>query len=167
MATHSRVLAWRIPGIGEPGRLPSMGSHRVGHNWSDLAAVANMFHSLLIGSEQQIQQIFFHWIFSLHKNTIMNIRPYPPIFILLHTLLSVQLSHSVVSESLPPHGMQHNRFLCPSPTPGYWSHSCPLSQWCHPIILSSIVPFSSCLQSCPASGSFLRSQFFTSGGQSM
>ena len=97
----------------------------------------------------------------------MNIRPYPPIFILLHTLLSVQLGHSVVSESLQPHGLQHNRFLCPSPTPGTCSHSCPLSQWCHPIISSSVVPFSSCLQSCPASESFLMSQLFSSGGQSI
>ena len=85
MATHSSVLAWRIPGTAEPGGLPSMGSHRVGHNWSDLRAAA----------------------------------------------------------------------------------ACPLSQWCHPAISSSVVPFSSCLQSFPASGSFPMSQFFTSGGQSI
>ena len=78
---------------------------------------------------------------------------------------SVQFSHSVVSDSLRPHGMQHSRPPCPSPTPGVYSDSCPSSRWCHPTISSSVVPFSSCLQSFPASGSFLMSQFFTSGGQ--
>ena len=80
---------------------------------------------------------------------------------------SVQFSHSVVSNLLPPHGLQHARPPCPLPTPGVYSNSCPLSQWCHPTILSSVIPFSSCLQSFPASGSFPMSQFFTSGGQSI
>ena len=74
-----------------------------------------------------------------------------------HTVFSensVQLSHSVVSDSLWPHGLQHTRLPCPSPTPGVYSNSCPLSQWCHPIISSSVIPFSSRLQSFPASGSF-------------
>jgi len=79
---------------------------------------------------------------------------------------SVQFSHSVVSNSLWPHGLQHARLPCPSPTPGACSNSCPSSQWCHPTVSSSVVPFSSCLQSIPASGSFLMSQLFTSGGQS-
>ena len=72
---------------------------------------------------------------------------------------SVQFSRSVVSNSLPPHGLQHTRLPCPSPTPGAYSNSCPSSQWCHPTISSSVVPFSSCLQSFPASGSFAMSQF--------
>ena len=80
---------------------------------------------------------------------------------------SVQFSCSVVSDTLRPHGLQHIRLPCPSPTPGTYSNSCPLSWWCHPIISSSIVPFSSCLQFFPASGSFQMSQFFTSGGQSI
>ena len=80
---------------------------------------------------------------------------------------SVQFSHSVVSDSLQPHEPQHTRPPCPSPTPGVYSNSCPLSRWCHPIILSSIVPFSSCPQSFPAAGSFLMSQLFASGGQSI
>ena len=85
----------------------------------------------------------------------------------LTTLLSsVQFSHSVVSDSLWPHGLQHARRPCPSPTPGVYSNSCPLSRWCQPTILSSIIPFSSHLQSFPASGSFPMSQFFASGGQS-
>ena len=74
-------------------------------------------------------------------------------------------SHSVVSDSLKPHGLQHTRLPCPSPSPRTCSNSCPLSQWYHPIILSSIIPFSSCLQSFPESGSFPVSQFFPSGGQ--
>ena len=79
---------------------------------------------------------------------------------------SVQFSHSVVSDSLRPHELQHARLPCPSPTPGLYSNSCPLSPWCHPATSSSVVPFSSCLQSLPASEPFPRSQFFTSGGQS-
>ena len=80
---------------------------------------------------------------------------------------SVQFSHSVMSDSLQPRGLQHTRPPCPSPTPGVYSNSCPLSWWCHPIISSSVIPFSSCLQSCPASGSFPMRQFFTSGSQSI
>ena len=79
---------------------------------------------------------------------------------------SVQFSHSVMSDSLRPHGLQHTTFPCPSPTPGVYSNSCPLSRWCHPTILSSVIPFS-CLQSFPASGSFQMSRFFASGGQSI
>ena len=119
MAAHSSVLAWRIPGTGEPGGLPSLGSHRVGHDWGDLAAAA----------------------------------------------AAVQFSHSVMSYSLWPHGLQHTRPPCPSPTPRVYSR--PLSRWCHPTSSSSVVPFSSCLQSFPASGSFPMGQFFTSGGQTV
>ena len=77
----------------------------------------------------------------------------------------VQFSHSVMSDSLWPHGLQHTRPPCPSLTPRIYPNSCPLSWWCHPTISSSIVPFSSCLQSFPASVSFPMSGFFTSGGQ--
>ena len=74
---------------------------------------------------------------------------------------------SVVSDSLWSHGLQHTRPPCPSPTLGIYSNSCPLSQWCHPTISSSFIPFSSHLQSFPASGSFPMSRFFTLGGQSI
>ena len=77
----------------------------------------------------------------------------------------VQFNCSIVSDPLRPHGLQHNRLPCPSPIPGAYSNS--LNQWCHPTISSSVVPFSSCLQSFPASGSFPMSQVFTSGGQSI
>ena len=79
---------------------------------------------------------------------------------------SDQISHSVVSDSLQPHESQHTRPPCPSPTPGVHSDSCPSSQWCHPAILSSVIPFSSCPQSLPALESFPMSQLFTWGGQS-
>ena len=82
-------------------------------------------------------------------------------------LLSVQFSCSVVSDSFRPHGLQHPRPPCPSPTPGVYSNSCPLSRWCHSTISSSVIPFSSCPQSFPASGSFQMSQFFTWSGQSI
>ena len=79
------------------------------------------------------------------------------------THATVQFSPSVLPDSLRPHGLQQARPPCPSPTPGVYSNSCPLSRWCHPTISSSVVPFSSRLQSFPASGSFLMSQFFISG----
>ena len=79
---------------------------------------------------------------------------------------SVQFSRSVVSDSLQPHESQHTRPPCPSPTPGVHSDSCPSSQWCHPAISSSVIPFSSCPQSLPASESFPMSQLFAWGGQS-
>ena len=78
----------------------------------------------------------------------------------------LQFSHSVVSDSLWPHGLQHTRPPCPSPIPGIYPDSCPLSRWCHPTISSSLIPFS-CLQSFPASGSFPMNQIFASGGQSI
>ena len=83
------------------------------------------------------------------------------------TISSVQFSCSVVSDSLRPHESQHARPPCPSPTPGVHSDSCPSSRWCHPAILSSVIPLSSCPQSLPASGSFSMSQLFAWGGQSI
>ena len=80
---------------------------------------------------------------------------------------SVQFSCSVVSDFLQPHRLQHTRLPCPSPTPRVYSNSCPLSRWCHPTTSSSVIPFSSCLQSFPTSGSFQMIQFFTSGDQTI
>ena len=79
----------------------------------------------------------------------------------------VQFSHSVMSDSLWPHELQHTRPPCPSPTPGVYPNSCPLSPWCHRPISSSVVPFSSWPQSLPASGSFPMSQLFAWGGQNI
>ena len=80
---------------------------------------------------------------------------------------SVQFSCSVMSNSLRPHELQHTRSHCPSPTPGVYPNSCPLSRWFHPTTSSSLFPFSSCPQSFPVWGSFPVSQLFTSGGQSI
>ena len=79
----------------------------------------------------------------------------------------IQFSRSVVSSFLRPHGLQHARLPCPSPTSRAYSNLRPLSQWCHPTISSFVIPFSFCLQSFPASGSFPMSKFFASGGQNM
>ena len=85
----------------------------------------------------------------------------------IKSILMLMFSHLVVSSSLQPHEPQHAKPPCPSPTPGVYPNSCPLSWWSHPIISSYVVPFSSCPQSLPASGSFQMSQLFASGGQSI
>ena len=85
----------------------------------------------------------------------------------IYIFSSVQFSRSVVSNSLRPHELQHARPPCPSPIPRVYSNSCPSSRWCHPAISSSVIPFSSCPQSLPASGSFPKSQLFAWGGQSI
>ena len=115
-------LPGESPWTEEPGRLQSIGSQSVRHEW---ATKHSKFYLLML-------KIFF---------------------------LYLLFSCLVVSDSLWPHGLQHARPPCPSP-PGIYSNSCPLSQWCHPTISSSVVPFSSCLQSLPASGSFLMNQLF-------
>ena len=103
----------------------------------------------------------FHWLSVSHMvvnlNTVWTSMRVP--------VSSVQLLSHV--DSLQPHGLQHARLLCSSPTPGACSNSCPSSRWCHPTISSSIIPFSSHFQSFPASGSFQMSQCFASGGQSI
>ena len=103
---------------------------------------------------EEIMHLTTHVLHTLH------------IALMLITLQSVQFSHSVVSDSLRPHELQHTRPPCPSPTPRVYSNSCPSSWWCHPAISSSVVPFSSCPQSVPGSGFFPMSQLFTWGGQS-
>ena len=90
-----------------------------------------------------------------------------PVCFSMQSFNSVQFSCSVVSDSLRPHESQHARPPCPSPAPGDYSNSCPSSRWCHPAISSSVIPFSSCPQSLPASGSFPMSQLFAWGGQSI
>ena len=108
----------------------------------------------------ELQRVWHDWT---HTHTHTHKYHYNPI----HNSKWIQFSHSVVSDSLWPHGLQHARFPCPSPTSGAYSNSCPLTQWCHPTISFSVIPFSSCLWSFPASRSFQMSQFFTSGGQSI
>ena len=103
-----------------------------------------------------------HLILDLFSRTVRS-----KFLLLISVFSSVQFSHSVVSNSLWPHGSQHARPPCPSPIPGVYSNSCPSSWWCHLAISSSIIPFASCPQSLPASGSFPMSQLFTWGGQSI
>ena len=107
------------------------------------------------------------WTVFLQVHVIKLSSPTPSNMTIFGDRPSVQFSRSDVSNSLLPHEPQHARPPCPSPTPGVYSNSCPLSQWCHPAISSSVVPFSSCPQSFPASGSFQMNQLFTSGGQSI
>ena len=103
-----------------------------------------------------------------HRSSALNHRrPRSLGIYVVHARKPVQFSHSVVSNSLRPHGLQHARPPCPLPTPRVYSNSCPSSRWYHPTFSSSVIPFSACLQSFPESGSFPRSQFFTSGGQSI
>ena len=149
MATHSRIVAWRMPGTEEPGGLPSMGLHRVGHDWSNLAAAA----------ESPWYLHLLHLVLHSH---------HPILSLLLKIQFSsVQFSRSVMSNSLWPYRLQHARPPCPSSTPRVYSNSCPFSQWCHPTISSSVIPFSSCLQFFPASGSFQMGKLSASGSQSI
>ena len=104
-------------------------------------------------------EIFFCLLCFLPENSV--------VVALTFQFSSVQFSRWVVSNSLQPSEPQHARPHCPSPTPGVYPNTCPLSQWCHPTISSSVIPFSSHLQSFPASGSFQRTQLFASGGQSI
>ena len=97
------------------------------------------------------------------ENKFLNTGIYPN----MKSWNTCQFRHSVMSSSLWPHRLQHTRLPCPSPTPRAYSNSCPSNQWCHPTISSSVTPFSSHLQSFPASGSFQMSQLFTPGGQSI
>ena len=119
-----------------------MGSERVRHDWVTLYILYTLYFNV---------KLLLKYIMCACK---------------LSRFSSVQFSRSVVSDSLRPHESQHTRPPCSSPTPGVYSNSCPSSQSCHPAISSSVVPFSSCPKSLPASGSFPMSQLFTWGGQS-
>ena len=116
----------------------------------------------------ELAQTHVHWVSDAIQPSHPLSTPSPLAFNRnMYQFSSVQFSRSVMSDSLQPHELQHVRPLCPSPTSGVYSNSCPSSQWCHPAISSSVVPFSSCPQSLPASGSFPMSQLFASGGQSI
>ena len=116
-------------------------------------------------------ELIMHVNVSLYINNLIVLHErfdfFPNIFTHLFLLVTVQFSCSVVSNSLWPHGLQHDRPPCPSPTPGAYSNSFPLLQWCHSTISFFVIPFSSHLQSFPASGYFQMSQLFTLGGQSI
>ena len=125
-------------------------------------------HSMLLSFMWPLTNIFpyFSHLCKIHQAGDSLLFPFF-ILVVLTVVSSVHFSRSVVSDSLRPHESQHARPPCPSPTPGVHPDSCPLSWWCHPIISSSVIPFSSRLQSFPASGSFQMSQLFASSGQSI
>ena len=124
--------------------------------------MAFIYSIICIGSSLRISAQFF---ISQHKLGYAMIKPPPNLLRLQFS--SVQFSRSVVSNSLWPHELQHARTPCPSPPPGVYQNPCPLSWWCHPTISFSVVPFFSCPQSFPASGSFEMSHLFASGGQTI
>ena len=115
MATHSSVLAWRIPGTGEPGGLPSMGSHRVRHDWSDLAAAAAFQSRSIWCSLNQCILVYTSLDWSGLVYTSLHLKSV--VFWYDQKFKRVQISCSVVSNSLQPHELQHDRPPCPSPTP--------------------------------------------------
>ena len=111
--------------------------------------------------------ILFYWSLRASSDSVREGNNTRTVGSLGDIFTSVQFSCSVVSDSLWPHGPQHDKPPCPSPTPGVYPNSCPLSQWCHLTTSSSVIPFSSCPQSFPESGSLQMSQLFVSGGQSI
>ena len=119
-----------------------------------------------VAARQNYPRIFFLFHVNLStpfpRNWLYWLEIFVSLFISPQSSLSLQFSHLVMSNSLWPHGLQHARLPCQSPAPRTCSNSCPLSWWCHPTVSSSVVPFSSCLQSFPVSGSFPMSQFFAS-----
>ena len=195
MAPHSSTLAWKIPWTEEPGRLQSMGSWRVRHDWATALSLFTFMHwrrkwqptpvflseesqgqGSLVGCRLGLHRVGHDWsdlaeaaaAASPGREELKDRRKkqWEKTSQGLPFISSVQFSRSVMSDSLWPHGLQHARPPCSSRTPRVHPNSCPLSQWCHPTISSSVVPFSSCLQSLPASGPFKMSQLFPSGGQS-
>ena len=142
--------------------------------WSVLSLLLTQEKRKNMGT-QRLAHDYYSFICNSQKLETTKIsinRPMDKYIVLLRNELgiretSVQFSRSVVFDSLRPHEPQHARPPCPSPTPGVHPNPRPLSQWCHPTISSSVVPFSSCLQSFPASGSFQMSQLFASGSQSI
>ena len=159
MATHSSILAWKIPWMeefGGLGGLQSMVSQRVRQEWgTNTFTFTGISHQGKGTSQTQRQdRTQAHPACKTECSEMGWVGG------------SVQLSCSVMSNSLRSHGLKHARPPCPSPTPRAYSNSCRSSWWCHPTISSSVIPFSSRLQSFPASGSVLMSQFFASGGQS-
>ena len=168
MATHSSTLAWEIPWTEEGVH----GVHRVAKIQTRLCDFTFTFHFHALEKEMATHSSVLAWripgtgawwaaVYGVAQSRTWLMWFSSSIFV-----NSVQSSCSVVSDSLQPHESQHARPPYSSSTLGVYSNSCPLSWWCHPAISSSVIPFSSCPQSLPASGSFLMSQLFTWGGQS-
>ena len=163
METHSSSLAWRILWTEEPDGLQSIVSQRVGH---DLATVTHtcIYNRILFSHKNRAMLPFLITWMDLKALCYVKLVRQRKILFCSVQFISVAQSYLTLFE---PHGLQHPKLPCPSPTTRACSNSCPLSRWYHPAISSSIIPFSSCLQSFPASGSFPVSQFFTPGDQSI
>ena len=159
-----------------------MGSQRVGHDWAtDLNWIVCVFPSFslsdpfplssgewgLAHKTHESHVSFYYTTSTFTVSTENERRDRWCLLSCLYAFYSVQFTHSVMSDSLHPHGLQHARPLCPSPTPRAYLNSCPSSWWCHLTISSSIIPFSSCLQSFLLLRSFPARQFFTWSGQSI
>ena len=148
------------------------GFHTNQSNWSSTGEIWNCSWHLSLPSISFKTLLWHHSLLSFQNNYMVGLVDYSLITVFMAIIFFCfidlcQFSHSVVSDYLRPHGLQHAKLSCPSPTARACSNSCPSSQWCHPTISSYVIPFSSCLQSFPASGSFPMSQCFTSGGQSI
>jgi len=156
MATHSSILAWNPMDGGAWWATV----HRVTKRQTQLSDFT------FYGNVSWFQ-IWSRLLKSRRSMTVLSTSYINLKMFLLKCLSSVQFSHSVMSDSLWPHESQHARPPYPSPTPGVHPNSCALSRWCHPAISSSVIPFSSCPQSLPASESFPMSQLFAWGGQSI
>jgi len=147
MATHSSILAWKTPWTEEPGELQSMGWQRNGHDW---ATQYKTWHHKTPRKEHGQNTLCIN-----HSSIFLDQSP---------KAKEIKIQFSSVSQScltLWSHGLQHSRLPCPLPSPTVCSNSYQLSQWCHPGISFSVIPFSFLLQSFPASESFLMSQFFS------
>ena len=154
-----------------------MGSQRVRHDWATFTFTLKTFYKTTVVAFMTLWYWYKHKLYtespsssfpgfarhSLESNELDLEFLILPVVV---TFSSFHFSCSVTSNSLWPHGLQHTRLLCPLPIPRAYSNSCPSPWWCHPTISPSVAPFSSCLQSFPASGSFPMSWFFASGGQS-
>ena len=148
--------------------------HGITESWTRLTLVLHtVLYMYKIICFQPLQNIawcahitFYLFIFLKMNITLSLVSLHHKWYYSKYLISSVQFSRSVMSNSLRPHEPQHARPSCPSPTPRVYPNSCPLSWWCHPTISSSVIPFSSCPQSFPASGSFQMSQLFAWGGQS-
>ena len=148
-----------------PGDLPNPRIEPV--SLTSPALASRFFNMSTLGSPNHacLYLIFFKCIIYTQQPSALLLIAYPPPLEFHLTFSSVQFTYSVMFDSLWPHGLQHARLLCPSQTPRVYPNSCPLSLWCHPTISSSVIPFSSCFQSFPASGSFPMKGPFASGGQ--
>ena len=147
--TSTLKECWEVPCHSTSGDPTGKRSQAASQFWGWLQNCSSRFPRVILGRKLVASSIWANWSSDLCSR------------------IKLQFSWTVVSDSLRPYGLQHARLPCLSPTPGACSNSCPLSRWCHPAISSAVVPFSSCLQSFIASGSFPVSQFFASRGHSI